>query len=155
MLEGGEVNENLHVWGTLGLDFGAHFLPLDLILEPFGGLDAHLGPFLAPWRSKVPKLRYFDPPQGTPWGPILDTFWIPRRKRRFKNMKKSVSGSGLGKKHFTNRAWRGPKRHPIDTCRCFREVRWDALGSFWRSFWISKWTLNPIVTHFGHPLWPF
>ena len=35
MLEGGEVNENLHFWGTLGLDFGAHFVPLDLIWAAF------------------------------------------------------------------------------------------------------------------------
>ena len=32
----------LHPWSSFG--------------QPFGALDAHLGPFWAPWRSRVPKL---------------------------------------------------------------------------------------------------
>ena len=56
-------------------------------------------------------------------------------------MKKSVPGSGPEKKHLTSRVWRGPKRHPIDNCHMFREVRWVALGvilgCLWGHFWSS------------------
>ena len=44
-----------------------------------------------------------------------------------------MSGSDLGKKHLTNRVWGGSKRHPIDKYHVFREVCWDALGSFWEA----------------------
>ena len=29
------------------------------------------------------------------------------------------------------------------------------LGSIWAPFWSLKWTPNPIVTHFGDPMWPY
>ena len=52
-------------------------------------------------------------------------------------MKKLVSGSGLEKRHVTNRVWRGPKRHPIDKYHMFREVGGDPLGSFWEAFGLA------------------
>ena len=60
-------------------------------------------------------------------------------------MKKSVSGSDLGKKHLTNRVWGCSKRHPIDKYHMFREVCWDALGSFWEAFGVA-------LAHFGHQM---
>ena len=68
VLEGGEVNENLHFSGPWDFILELIFYLWTSFGQPFGGLDAHLGPFLAPWRSRVPKLMYFDPPPGIPLG---------------------------------------------------------------------------------------
>ena len=86
------------------------------------------------------KIDDFWVPSGHLLGSILDTFWTSKRKRSLKNMKKSVSGSGPEKKHLTNRVWRGPKRHPIDNCRMFREVRWVALGVIFGCLWGHFWS---------------
>mgnify|MGYP001351280226 CR=1 FL=1 len=52
-------------------------------------------------------------------------------------MKKSESGSGLGKKHFANRVWRGPKRDPTDKYHMFREVCWYALEVIWKALGVA------------------
>jgi len=61
----------LHPWSSFG--------------QPFGALDAHLGPFWAPWRSRVPKLMIFGSPLGTSWGP----FWAPLGHQNAKEVRKT------------------------------------------------------------------
>ena len=81
-----EVFAFLRCWRVVRLTKTSTFGgPWDLILElifylwtsfgqPFGGLDAHLGPFLALWRSRVPKWTFLGFPLGTSWGPFWTHF---------------------------------------------------------------------------------
>ena len=87
-----EVFAFLRCWRVVRLTKTSTFGgPWDLILElilylwtsfgqPFGGLDAHLGPFLAPWRSRVPKLMNLDPPRAPPGVPFWTHFGYPDAK---------------------------------------------------------------------------
>ena len=94
MLEIDEVSENLHFLEASGLHFGPHFAPLDVILAAFLRPGRPPGTLFGTLAVQGAKMDVFGVPSGHLLGSILDTFWTPNRKRSFKNMKKSVSGSG-------------------------------------------------------------
>ena len=120
--------------------------PRDLILDLiFGPLDVVLGAWTPTWD---PFWHFGGPgcqngrfwgslwaPPGVHFGHILDT---KSQRKLQKHEKVGVWKRSLKKaekQHFTNRVWSGPERHPIDACRCFREVRWDALGIIFGRLW--------------------
>ena len=103
VLEVGEVSENLLFLEASGRHFGPHFASLELIWAAFWSPGRPPGTILGTLAVQGAKIVDFWVPSGHLLGSIWDTFWTPKRKRSFKNMKKSVSGSGPEKTHLTNR----------------------------------------------------
>ena len=131
MLEVGEVSENLHLLEVSKLHFGSHFASLEPLWAAFWRPGRPPGILFGTLAVQGAKIDDFGVPSGHLLGSILDTFWTSKRTRRFKHMKKSVSGSDLEKKYLTNRVWGGSKRHPIDKYHMFRgihEYAWNPSG---------------------------
>ena len=123
---------------------------LEAILARFGGL---WGTMWDPFGDIFRPLSLF----GRSWDLKTVVFWKGRFWHHFLTRFLIKFGSIFGASETFRTLTicvRGCKNHT------FGYVGWlivldTILGSILAPFWSLKWTSNPIVTHFGDPMWPY